>query len=242
MERKWYQQTWAIILLLWFFFPVGLYLMWRHASWRNIWKWGVTGSIAAFVALLVLAAALPAEESDPLEGLSPEEQAYIEAITTQEALAAQEEEARQEEIAAQEEATAWAQAAAKEEEERREEERKAEEAAKEEALANEDVDDEDDNNAAGVGALEMAEVAFVGDYDQREIKQRLDTAMSFYGLEITEENYLRAASVLVALRKEYGPSEMEILDYMIRSYVPGVAMSFPDMAALSVVILAAGDQ
>lgn len=84
MERKWYQQTWAIIASLWLFFPAGLYLMWRYASWRNGWKWGVTGIAAALVALTALGAALPAE--DPLAGLTPEQVVSVHATATQEAL------------------------------------------------------------------------------------------------------------------------------------------------------------
>ena len=94
MERKWYQRTWAIILILWFFFPVGLYLMWRHASWGGRWKWSVTGFAVVITALTILGMALPDE--DPLAGLTPEQVASVHATATQEALADQEEEARQE--------------------------------------------------------------------------------------------------------------------------------------------------
>ena len=59
--------------------------------------------------------------------------------------------------------------------------------------------------------------------------------LRLYGLPITEENYSRAGSVLVALRKEFDPSEMDILDCVIRSHVPGAGMSFPDSAALCAV-------
>jgi hypothetical protein len=64
--------------------------------------------------------------------------------------------------------------------------------------------------------------------------------MRLYGLSLTRDNYARAGSVLVALRKEYGPSEMDILDYMIRSHVEGANFDFPDMAAISAVALATG--
>lgn len=86
------------------------------------------------------------------------------------------------------------------------------------------------------------EAAFVGGYSVRQIEARLERAMALYGLANTEDNRSRAGSVLVALRREYGPSEMEILDYMIRSHVPGVNVSFPEGAALSVTFLVAGDQ
>lgn len=32
---KWYQKTGWIIALLYFFFPVGLFLMWKHAKWKK---------------------------------------------------------------------------------------------------------------------------------------------------------------------------------------------------------------
>lgn len=37
-RRKWYQQTSWIIGLLFLFFPVGLYLMWKYADWKKIPK------------------------------------------------------------------------------------------------------------------------------------------------------------------------------------------------------------
>jgi hypothetical protein len=46
----------------------------------------------------------------------------------------------------------------------------------------------------------------------------------------------------VALRKSNGVQEMAILDYMIRSHVPGVTLTFPEAAALSAVFLKNGDR
>lgn len=40
---KWYQKTWAIILFLIIFFPVGLFLMWKYSSWNKIIKGVITG-------------------------------------------------------------------------------------------------------------------------------------------------------------------------------------------------------
>ncbi len=48
-KRKWYQKTGVIIVLLILFFPVGLYLMWKHASWNKMTKWIVTGVFAFLV-------------------------------------------------------------------------------------------------------------------------------------------------------------------------------------------------
>jgi hypothetical protein len=44
------------------------------------------------------------------------------------------------------------------------------------------------------------------------------------------------------MRKENGVSEMQILDYMIRSHVPGMKIAFPEAAAISAVFLKAGDR
>src|SRR5699024_11695797 len=40
--EKWYEQTWVIVLFLIFFFPVGLFLMWRYGKWTTIVKTIVT--------------------------------------------------------------------------------------------------------------------------------------------------------------------------------------------------------
>lgn len=34
-KKSWYEQTWAIVLLLIFFFPVGLFLMWKYSNWKK---------------------------------------------------------------------------------------------------------------------------------------------------------------------------------------------------------------
>jgi hypothetical protein len=83
------------------------------------------------------------------------------------------------------------------------------------------------------------ELAFVGGFSQSEIKRKLDGAMDLYGLSKTADNYSRAGSVLVTLRKEYGPGEMAILDEMILLGSAGANLSFPDAAALAAVGLAA---
>ncbi len=90
-------------------------------------------------------------------------------------------------------------------------------------------------------ALSMMESAFVGSPSRSTIKARIDRAMDLYQLRRTEENYSRAGSTLVALRREYGASEMEILDYMICSYVPGVSLLFHEAAAFAVTFLSVGD-
>lgn len=60
-------------------------------------------------------------------------------------------------------------------------------------------------------ALEMMEVAFKGNPSQRDIQELLDPAMRAAGLPISDANYQRAGSVLVALGQKNNISEMTIL-------------------------------
>jgi hypothetical protein len=89
--------------------------------------------------------------------------------------------------------------------------------------------------------ISQAAVAFKGGHSASAIKSKLDEALPLYGLVRTDENYSRAGSALVVLRKEYGVEEMRILDHMIRSHVPGVSFSFPDAAGISVAAIVSGD-
>jgi hypothetical protein len=95
---------------------------------------------------------------------------------------------------------------------------------------------------ATMTALEQAAIAFDGGYSAEEIKARLDEVLRLYNVPITEENYLRAGSALVTLRKTNGVSEMRILDHMIRSHVAGVTLTFPQGAAISATAILAGDR
>ncbi len=49
-NNKWYEKTPAIVLLLIFFFPVGLYLMWKYTKWAKGVKIGV--SVLAGIAVI----------------------------------------------------------------------------------------------------------------------------------------------------------------------------------------------
>lgn len=52
IKKKWYQKGWIIALLLYFCWPVGLYLMWKHSSWSKVVKWGISAIfILAFLAV-----------------------------------------------------------------------------------------------------------------------------------------------------------------------------------------------
>lgn len=44
--QKWYTKNVGILALLIFFFPIGLYLMWRYSKWPKNVKWIVTGVLA----------------------------------------------------------------------------------------------------------------------------------------------------------------------------------------------------
>lgn len=48
-NKKWYQKTPAIVACLIFFFPVGLFLMWKYASWTSRTKWIITGLLIAII-------------------------------------------------------------------------------------------------------------------------------------------------------------------------------------------------
>lgn len=59
--------------------------------------------------------------------------------------------------------------------------------------------------------LNQATVAFIGNPASRDIKAAMDTAFASTGTPSTDENYSRAGSTLVALRKRNGGTEMETL-------------------------------
>jgi len=90
-------------------------------------------------------------------------------------------------------------------------------------------------------ALEQMEVAFDGNPSKSMIKPKLERAMSLYGLARIESNYSRAGSVLVRLRKANGIPELEILDFMICSHVPGVNTTFAAAAAAAATFISVGD-
>jgi hypothetical protein len=91
--------------------------------------------------------------------------------------------------------------------------------------------------------LGIAHQVFIGAPPVADIKRLMDRTFVQYGdLARTNENYGRAASALVALRKNSGVPEMKILDYMARSHVPGVKLTFPEAAGMAVTFLQAGEK
>lgn len=91
----------------------------------------------------------------------------------------------------------------------------------------------------------MNQMAFVfeGNHTEEAINRRIDRAMEAYGsIPRTEENYSRAASALIALRKLNGTSEVDILDHMLHSVATGVDIPFAKMAGISSLAVLAGDK
>ncbi len=84
-------------------------------------------------------------------------------------------------------------------------------------------------------AIQNMHIVFEWNPTQATIRSKLDKVMTMYNLSISEENYNKAGSVLVVLSNgsKKWVTEMEILDYMERSYVEWVNSSFADMAAIS---------
>jgi hypothetical protein len=73
-KKRWYQRSGWIIFFLIIFFPVGLYLMWKHAVWTNRTKWIITGVVAVFA---LIRFASPAEESTTPVASDSENQAEV---------------------------------------------------------------------------------------------------------------------------------------------------------------------
>ncbi len=83
-------------------------------------------------------------------------------------------------------------------------------------------------------------ISFDGGYSKKEIKEKMDLAMTLYGVDLTDENYSRTASSLISMRREYGFEEMEILNYAISLYTPKVKMTLPDAIGIATAALVQG--
>ena len=70
----------------------------------------------------------------------------------------------------------------------------------------ESEDDDDDPHP-----LNSAAIAFVGDYSRSEIELLLDDTFDLYGIEQNEDNYQRAADLLVTIRQSSEVPEMTLL-------------------------------
>lgn len=52
-QKPWYKRDFGIILLLIFFWPVGLYLMWKYSRWSTLVKWTLT-AIYSFMFIMAI--------------------------------------------------------------------------------------------------------------------------------------------------------------------------------------------
>ena len=65
VKEKWYKKTWVVILFLIFFWPVGLFLMWRYKrEWKSIAKVIVTVVIAVLVLFSCTGSSGESEKTD----------------------------------------------------------------------------------------------------------------------------------------------------------------------------------
>ena len=76
--------------------------------------------------------------------------------------------------------------------------------------------------------MEMLESVFEGPYSKWAIKDKLDTVLELYDMELVQENYLKIGNALVALRKESNGSfiEMDIVNDMINANSGEQGVSF----------------
>ena len=86
-------------------------------------------------------------------------------------------------------------------------------------------------------AYEMMETAFEGFPSESEIKPMMEDVMKTYNMQVTEENLLKVANMLVVLRKEskVGVTEMEILKHMYQNGSSSISLA--EQAAISSVLL-----
>ena len=63
-KKKWYQTNFFVIFMLIFFFPVGLYLMWRYTNWKKPIKFLVT---AFFVYAIIQSMVSPEQPNQTVE-------------------------------------------------------------------------------------------------------------------------------------------------------------------------------
>lgn len=89
VKEKWYQKTFVIILLLIFFWPVGLFLMWKYKkNWSKIVKIIVTVLIAIFVLFSCIpgsndeeSTSTPSEDVSQVDNVSVESEPVLESIS-----------------------------------------------------------------------------------------------------------------------------------------------------------------
>lgn len=92
-------------------------------------------------------------------------------------------------------------------------------------------------SSATASAYEIMEVVFEGVNDREEIKPLLEKVMSYHDMDISEENLMKCADILVALRKSsvVGVTEMDVLKNMYQHGTKG--LDFGSQAAVSFSVL-----
>ena len=90
--------------------------------------------------------------------------------------------------------------------------------------------------------IAQAELAFIGNPPQSEIRAALDAAFAIYNLESTDENYSRAGSALVALRLDAeGDGHPEVTEMAILAAMTAgggfTGLSFPEAAGFAATAL-----
>lgn len=53
-DKKMYEKSWFVILMLVLFFPVGLYLMWKYTEWKKFIKVIISTIFALYVLMIIL--------------------------------------------------------------------------------------------------------------------------------------------------------------------------------------------
>jgi len=78
-NTKWYQKPVWIIVLLFLFFPVGLFLMWRYSNWNNKAKWAITATFAVLVIIVSLTPATEPTEQETVSKVESKNEATVSA-------------------------------------------------------------------------------------------------------------------------------------------------------------------
>lgn len=68
---KWYKNQLIITALIIFFFPLGLFLMWKNTNWNNKVKWGITGIFGLFILISMVKGATAQTPTITLESRDP---------------------------------------------------------------------------------------------------------------------------------------------------------------------------
>jgi hypothetical protein len=63
-QKKWYDYKLLVVFLIFIFFPVGLYALWKNKQISNGWKYGVTALIAGLFMISILSDDKPTETTE----------------------------------------------------------------------------------------------------------------------------------------------------------------------------------